>query len=187
MKVNFNAVLTLPAVLEPSSFYYVQNAGVAESYLTDSTGKAKAIGNTAMVSRLIGEHLAEWEKTSNEMPILADIAAMELYTATLEKNSFILVVDASADATVGSGSALYAFDYSGQIRYKIAEYESMDVVLKWGSLEGRPDSTPAQIDLSVSKSHEHSNKAVIDSLSDDFGELKYKGKAISTDWSTSDW
>lgn len=187
MKVNFNAVLTLPGILEPNSFYYVQNGSFAEGYLTDAAGTAKAVGNSTMINSLVGQYLIEWEKTSNEMPILATIAERDDYTASLEKNSFILVIDASADPTVGAGSALYAFDFEAQATYKVAEYESMDVVLKWSALEGRPDSTPAQIDSSVSKSHSHTNKAVIDGLSDEDGELKYKGEPISTAWATSDW
>jgi hypothetical protein len=59
-----------------------------------------------MINLLVTAALASWEKTSNSMPIVADIAARNALTLTLEKNSFILVLDATDDATVDTGSAL---------------------------------------------------------------------------------
>lgn len=51
--IKFYKVTTLPTVLEPDSFYYVNSGGqYAEAYLTDSTGIAKKIGNTEMIEEL---------------------------------------------------------------------------------------------------------------------------------------
>lgn len=51
--VKFYKVVTLPNVLEPDSFYYVNSGGpYAEGYLTDSAGVAKKIGNTEMIEAL---------------------------------------------------------------------------------------------------------------------------------------
>lgn len=52
MVVNFYKVTQLPTQLSPSSFYYVENGEYAESYLTDDTGVAKKLGNTAMIEAL---------------------------------------------------------------------------------------------------------------------------------------
>lgn len=187
MRVNFHAVTALPATLEPNAFYYVSNGTIAESYLTDSAGAAKSVGNTIMVNQLIADSLAEWDKTANAMPIVADITARNALTSTLEKNVFILVLDASADATVDAGSALYAFDFATQTTYKIAEYESMDLTIQWDSIQGRPSSTPTQIDDSVGKAHAHSNKAVLDKFTEASGELLYGGETIASHWATKDW
>jgi hypothetical protein len=48
---------------------------------------------------------------------------------------------------------------------KVAEAESMDVVLQWGNIQGKPSSAVADIDDAVSKKHEHANKTVLDAIS----------------------
>ncbi len=187
MRIKFYAVAALPQALEADSFYYVANGAVAESYLTDSAGNAKSVGNTVMINQLVANALADWEKTSNSMPIVANIAEREALILTLEKNSFILVLDASADATVNSGSALYAYDFGTTTVYKVAEYESMDLVIQWASIQGRPNSSVAQIDDAVGKAHQHANKTVLDKFTEAGGELKFAGEPIATTWTTKDW
>src|SRR5690606_1117490 len=145
---------------------YVENGGYAESYLTNSAGVAKAVGNSAMINALIGEALANWSGAASTVSVVADIAARNALIATLVANAMILVVDATGDATVGAGSALYAYAADTETIYKIAEYESMDVVLQWSDLQGGPTSTPAQIDNAVSLAHSHANKSVLDKLSE---------------------
>lgn len=187
MRIKFYAVAALPQALEADSFYYVANGAVAESYLTDSAGNAKSVGNTVMINQLVANALADWEKTSNSMPIVANIAEREALILTLEKNSFILVLDASADPTVVTGSALYAYDFGTTTVYKVAEYESMDLVIQWGSIQGRPNSSVAQIDDAVGKAHQHANKTVLDKFTEAGGELKFAGEPIATTWTTKDW
>lgn len=50
--VKFFKVTSLPLVLEADAFYYVANGSYAESYLTDSNGVAKRIGNSVMINEL---------------------------------------------------------------------------------------------------------------------------------------
>ena len=52
MSVAFYKVVTLPTVLVPNAFYFVENSNYAESYLTDDAGIAKKIGNTTMIQEL---------------------------------------------------------------------------------------------------------------------------------------
>ena len=186
MRVNFYAVIALPEPLEPNSFYYVDNGAVAESYLTDSAGNAKSVGNTAMINQLITAALAAWEG-ANGMPIVADIAARDALFAAAKASMLALVIDASADQTVESGSALYAYDFGSSIVYKVAEYESMDFVIQWASIQGKPTSTVTQIDDAVGKAHTHNNKAVLDKFTEAGGELLYGGEGIATQWVSKDW
>ncbi len=186
MRVNFYAVSALPGTLEPDSFYYVANGAVAESYLTDKLGNAKSVGNTVMINQLITAALAAWEGSS-AMPIVADIAARDALFAAATANMMALVIDASADPTVETGSALYAYDFGSSTVYKVAEYESMDLVIQWASIQGRPSSSAAQIDDAVGKAHQHANKAVLDKFTEASGELLYDGEGIATSWATKDW
>ncbi len=187
MRVNFYAVSALPGTLEPDSFYYVANGSVAESYLTDKLGNAKSVGNTVMINQLITAALASWEGGGSSMPIVADIAARDALFAAATENTLALVIDASADPTVTAGSALYAYDFGTTTVYKMAEYESMDLVIQWASIQGRPSSSVAQIDDAVGKAHQHANKTVLDKFTEASGELLYGGEGIATSWATKDW
>lgn len=50
--VKFYKVTSLPAQLDGDAFYYVENGGYAEAYLTDTLGNPKKIGNTEMIEAL---------------------------------------------------------------------------------------------------------------------------------------
>jgi len=186
-QVRFFKVTTLPGSLQPDSFYFVENGSYAESYLTNSSGVARAVGNSAMINALISEALANWSGVASTVQIVADIAARDALIATLEANAMILVIDATADPTVDAGSALYAYDATAEETYKVAEYESMDVVLQWADLVGGPTSTPAQIDNSVSLAHSHSNKSTLDLLGADADGLLYNGQGVTTRWTNNNW
>lgn len=186
--MQFNKVTTLPGSLEPDSFYFVENGTYAESYVTDDEGQARSIGNSTMINALISAALANWSGESSQVTIVPDITARDALIASAETNLMILVVDATGDSTVTAGSALYAYDLTVDEVYKIAEYESMDVIPTWESIQGGPTSTPAQIDSAVTQAHSHSNKAVLDLLSEGAGnQLQFRGVAITTDWSTNNW
>ncbi|YCH23169.1 hypothetical protein M1D96_06595 [Pseudomonas sp. D1-3] len=186
-KTAFYKVTTLPGTLEPNAFYYVLNGNYAESYVTDNAGVAKALGNSAMINALIDQALANWSGSASTVSIVADIAARDALIATLDANAMILVVDASADPTVEAGSALYAYAADTDTTYKIAEYESMDVVLNWSDIQGGPTSTPGQIDNAVSLAHSHTNKATLDKLSEDAEGLLFNGQGVGSRWTTNNW
>ena len=89
---------------------------------------------------------------SNSAIYAANIVARDALTLT--KSSFVFVADATGDATVAVGSALYFYNLEAETFTKVAEYESMDVVIQ--------------------------NKAVLDALSDVEGQLAYKGVLVGT-------
>lgn len=186
-KTAFYKVTTLPGTLEANAFYYVLNGNYAESYVTDNAGVAKALGNSAMINALIDQALANWSGAASTVSIVADIAARDALIATLDANAMILVVDASADPTVTQGSALYAYAADTDTTYKIAEYESMDVVLNWSDIVGGPTSTPVQIDNAVSLAHSHANKATLDKLGEDAEGLLFNGVGVGGRWATNNW
>lgn len=61
---------------------------------------------------------------SNTALFVADIAARDALTLT--KSSFVLVGDATGDATVGAGAALYFYNLGDDTFSKVAEYEGMN-------------------------------------------------------------
>lgn len=69
-----------------------------------------------------------------EMRVVPDIAARDKLE-TFESLR-VLVLDATADPTVESGWAEYAFD--GQAYVKVGEGESLDITLSWADIQNKP-------------------------------------------------
>ena len=125
----------------------------------------------------------------------ANIAAM-LASTDVPAGQLVWVTDASGDTTVTSGWAVYRKKVGVGIDYttldgwqKVAEAESLDVVVSWDNIQGKPTSTPAQIDQAVTDDHTHANKATLDELADattgtapdEVIGLTYKGRALAFD------
>lgn len=181
--LNFYKVTSLPPTLEADSLYFVENDGYAESYLTNNAGLPRSIGNTDMINALIVEALGQFEVGG--VVIVADIAERD--SLSLSLTTLVLVIDATGDPTVGVGSALYAYNVSTQEYIKVAEYESMDVIVQWSSIQGRPTSTPSEIDQAVADSHTHANLVTLDKISEESGIPKWEGEQWPHEWNTSDW
>ncbi|MDF3932160.1 hypothetical protein [Pseudomonas citronellolis] len=184
-QVQFYKVSTLPGSLQANAFYYVENGDYAESYVTNQAGVAKALGNTAMINALIAAALASLPSSGAPVLFVADIAARDALEP--EEAVFVLVQDATDDPSVSSGAALYAWNPATSTWLKVAEYESMDVQLTWSAIDGRPTSTPSQIDNAVSLAHTHTNKATLDLLGTGADGLTYNGQPVSSSWATLNW
>lgn len=101
----------------------------------------------------------------------------------------VMVTDATADPSVTAGWAIYrrpvASTKLSELSdwQKIAESESLDLVLSWDNIQNKPTSTVAAIDQAVKDDHTHANKAVLDGVTDtgttDAPVLAYKGKALA--------
>lgn len=96
-------------------------------------------------------------------------------TQDLYESLMVYVLDASADQTVTSGAALYiCVDNEGSFIWnKVSDFESMDLVVNWESIQNKPSSTVTQIDQAVTNSHTHTNKTNIDKISENSGYLTY--------------
>lgn len=183
--VKFFKVLELPAEPEANSFYFVKNGDFAEHYLTDSSGVAAPVGNTEFVNGVVEDAISDALGSFNRVEIVADITARD----ALDENDFnflVLVLDATDDETVDAGSALYVFRNSDDSWHKVAEYESLDLVVNWDDIVGAPSSTPAAIDSAVANAHTHANKAVLDLLTAPDGTLLYDGEPV-LQWDENEW
>lgn len=187
MLTKFFKVAALPGVLEANAFYFVENGTFAESYLTDDTGTARSIGNTAMIQAVAGPLIAASLAQLNRVEIVANIAARNAL-AGANYNQLVLVLDATGDGTVVAGAALYVFRNSDDTWVKVAEYESMDLSLTWAAITGKPASAPASIDDAVNKRHTHANQAQLDKIGESAGQMTYDGAPVgATNWGATDW
>ncbi len=141
------------------------DAGVlasAKSY-TDSSIAAEVTRSNTYADNAVAAGIASLDLSAT-VQYAEDIASRDTLAAGLTKSSLIFVVNASADATVNVGSALYFYDTVGETFTKVSEYESLDLVIP--------------------------NKLILESFSVVNNRLHLDGKPISTvdfDFSGSTW
>lgn len=176
----------LPGTLESHAIYLIappSNPTALEIYTVNAAGDvARGTMTEAQVQALIDASSGG----GGSVNVVADIAERD--GLTLDSDALVVVRDASADATVSSGSALYSYRHSDTSWNKESEFESLDVSLAWGNIMGRPSSSPAQIDAAVTASHGHSNKSQIDKVGEDAdGNFTYDGELPVIGWASENW
>lgn len=174
--LKIRKVNALPGTLEASTLYMVKhatNANLFDMYLSTSDGAStRHIISQADIATMITNAVGAF----NTVEVVADIAARNALAPTA--NIQVLVLDASSDPSVTTGAALYVYDHATTTWHKVSEYESMDVVLDWASIQNKPISTVAQIDQAVADSHTHANKPLLDLLSQTNGHLYYNAEPV---------
>lgn len=181
-EIKFFKVNVMPGTPVANAWYLVSNGDYAETYVTDSTGVLKMVGNSVMINQEINQALSGLNTTE----IVADIAARNTLAASLSRNTMVYVIDASADVTVTSGAASYLWDDANAVWIKLTEFESLDMAISWTSVSGRPSSTPGAIDAAVTDSHTHANKATLDLITQVGGVVYYNGVEIKN-WNLTNW
>ena len=194
LNLQFKQVAALPGTLLPHTVYMVKSAqtGLMELFVTGANAaEPRHIINRDEISTMITNAVS----SATAMQFADTIAQRD--TIVLPQNGLVLVRDATGDATVTSGAALYTYDADKVLngtetnadRYsKIAEYESLD--LTWDSIVGGPESSAAQVDEAVAQRHTHANKVQLDLITERAdGEFLYDGslvlaRAVET---SSDW
>ena len=100
--------------------------------------------------------------------IVNDIAARDGLESP-KQGDLCWVKDATADATVSTGAAQYIYDGSAWV--KIAEAESMDLVINWADIQGKE-----AVEAAMGKAHEHANSTLLDGISADGNTVTINGK-----------
>lgn len=174
----------LPSQLQAHAIYLIAPTGkdeYVELYVTDASGRARRHFNENDARTLFGQ-LAS---AKAGLSVVETISARNLISNPLE-GSEVFVKNATEDSTVSSGGARYLRVGSSWI--KVSETEAMDLRLSWDSLDGRPNSSPTQIDQAVQNAHSHTNKTQLDKISEDAtGNLTYGGQAVKTQWANVGW
>jgi hypothetical protein len=180
----------LPGVLQANSIYLVAPAGspqFVEMYVTGTTASTvKRIVTNTDVQNMINSTIAG----ANELLIVNNIGARDALNnpTPMPTAKFVYVVDATADTTVASGGATYLWNNNTATWVKTSEGESMDAILQWDKIQGRPTSTVAAIDDAVAKVHVHSNKTQLDKVGEDGqGNFTYNGIPPTVSWTNAAW
>ncbi len=177
MALTVQRVNALPETLAAETIYLVKTGSeltltvTGEDAAVVATTVSKADVNTA-ISTAIGD-----PDMSNSVEFAADITARDAMTLT--KSTFVYVADATADTTVTAGAAMYLYDFTNTTWHKVTEYESLDLVLSWDNIDGKPSAPARAIDSAVTFSHIHENMEVLNQLSDVDGKLQYNGVDVA--------
>jgi hypothetical protein len=185
--LRFHKVTSLPGTLEADAVYFVQSGTVAETYVTNSAGVARSVGNTAMISSVANSLISSALADMDVLQIVADITARNALSLT--RNAMALVIDATGDATVTAGAALYAYRESNTSWIKITEYEALseNITLAWSAITGKPASAVSLIDDAVTKRHTHANLTFLNKIGESAGALTYDGASVGASWNTTNW
>lgn len=149
------------AALDATSKADAAQAAAISAAAADATSKSNQalVDSKAYTDSKVAQEIGNLD-LSGVVLYAADIAGRDLLDMT--KNSLVLVADATADATVDAGAAMYFYNVADDSWLKIAEYESLDLVIP--------------------------NKQILTDLSDVGGQLYYKGAPIATVHAgTSQW
>lgn len=185
--LRFYKMATLPSTLQSNAFYLIQNGQYAEAYVTNLTGSPRAIGNSLMIGEIARNIVDEALSDLNALEIVADINERDELASSTNRNLVILVTDATGDPTVVSGAVMYAYNAATMTFTKLTEYDDVDAVIQWSNIQGRPTSSPAQLDLAVTLTHNHANKPTLDKISEDGEGLLFMGNPVQPRWSTNNW
>ena len=176
---KLTAVPSLPC--EGNAVFFVapqSKPNYIEIYVSNNAGTAlKRLLTDVDIQSLIDASISG---LAGEMPIVADIAARNALVLT--KNTQVLVLDATGDSTVASGAATYLYRVSTTSWIKLNEAESLDLILQWANIQGKPTSSPTAIDTAVSNSHTHTNKTQLDKIGEADGLFTYNNSLPKTGW-----
>lgn len=176
MALTISRVNALPETLAAETIYLVKTGTELTLTVTGNTGEVVATTvSKADVDTAISTAIDSLD-TSNTVNFVADIDARNEMTPT--KSMFVYVADATADETVSAGAAMYLYDLSNETWHKVTEYESLDLVLSWDNISGKPESSAEDIDDAVATRHIHENATVLEMLSDIDGQLLYNGVPV---------
>jgi hypothetical protein len=177
----------LPGTLQAYGLYLIAPASdptLLEVVAVAADGTtARHVINKSDIQGMIDASMAA--SGANNLIIVADIAARNALTPTTNIQAY--VQDATGDATVSSGGATYLYNLAATTWIKVSEAESLDVVLSWAGITGKPTSAVVDIDDAVTKKHAHTNKTQLDGIGDAGGELTYNGVQVKTEYASLAW
>jgi hypothetical protein len=176
----------LPGLLQPYAMYVVAPTAkpdYIEIYVTNSTGSAaRRVLTDTDVQGMINSSLSGM----SGLQVVADITARNALNPTT--NQLVLVLNATGDNTVSSGAATYVYRLSTTSWIKISEAESLDAVVNWTNIQGKPTSSASAIDTAVANSHTHANKTQLDKIGEnEDGLLTYNNNLPVIAWNSVGW
>ena len=170
-KFTITRVTSLPPVIHPSTMYILKtpSSAVAEVYFSNSDGTQLVPGIT---EQFISDKFASLLSSGmGEIQIVENIN--DRNRASKNGNCLIMVIDATGDGFGSTGTTLYLYRAINSSYFRISSFdENQNAVgnsggtgsVWWDMVQGRPASTPEQIDQAVQDRHSHGNKDTLDRI-----------------------
>lgn len=154
--------------LQKGTPYSAENMNKIENQLAEVSNTKGEPGGTATLDESGIVPVSQLPSNLKEIRVVADLSERD------ELDRFeglrVLVTDASADSTVDVGWAEYVWNGSEFI--KVAEAESLDVVLSWDNVTGKPSSF-----LPMKHGHTEADIADLDKYTQAETNAKLEGKS----------
>lgn len=175
----------VPQAFEANGIYFIKAGNRLRVLVADSagTGFASTITDAEVQTMIESALTAAGSQQSFVADTIADRDALAPDAIVT-----VVVLDASADSTVTSGSATYMWLPTQGVWHKLSESESMDVVQNWINIAGRPASSVSQIDDAVAKKHAHTNMSQLNKVGEDgSGNFTYGGVRPRPPFESTNW
>ena len=169
-KFKIVRVTALPSTITPSTMYILKTptSAIAEVYFSNNDGSVLVPGIT---EQFITDSFASLLASGmGQIEIVENIN--ERNRANKNGNCLIMVIDATGDEFGSIGTVLYLYRAINSSYFRVSSFDGTNDAINggtggtiwWDTIQGRPTSTPEQIDQAVADSHTHSNKSVLDRI-----------------------
>ena len=170
-KFTITRVTTLPSAITPSTMYILKSpaSAVAEVYFSNTDGTQLVPGVT---EQFISDKFASLLSSGmGEIQIVDTIN--DRNRTSKNGNCLIMVIDATGDGFGSTGTTLYLYRAINSSYFRISSFDENQNAIGntggtgpvwWDMVQGRPVSTPEQIDQAVQDRHSHGNKDTLDRI-----------------------
>ena len=164
LKVTKSPTPPVGPTYPPQTMWLVPSptSGFLDIYISNAAGtEVKKTPTVDHITNMIASALANYGNTI----VVANITErndLELLAVTQ-----VYVIDATGDPTVETGAAVYLYNPVGDTYTKIQELATIDAIVNWSSIQGKPTSSVANIDDAVNKRHSHANLTSLNKIGED--------------------
>lgn len=177
---HIRRVNVLPETREADTMYVVKAPGATEAQLVFvGSDITQQVG---IIDRISIEQLIEEAVEGVTSVYFRDTYALML-SAKPTANGLVYVLDTTGDPLGNGASAVYLYNKQTDAFQRFPNMGGGGVTptdVTWAQILGKPVSTPAQLDKAVTDSHIHSNKLVLDRLTEDAQQkLTFRGLPVA--------
>ena len=170
-------------------FYFVKDPDRPEffSIYRCSNSTKRKLRRSYHLGEVLDE-IANYQGASNPIVQVNTYSDMLNYTSTLARNTLIYVTNATGDATVEYGAAIYFYRHVTSFIYKVIEVD-MNNGPTYSRVQLRPSASALDIDDLVNKNHSHPSIVELNKFNLDNGDVVYKtiNLAKPNSWLAVQW
>lgn len=179
-------VSALPVPLVANTMYIVKAVGSDLAELVFVGNNVANVAKTisySQVDQMVQDAAEAAVLAGKSVFVVADIAERNALNPTIPVIAY--VKDTSGDPLATTASGTYVYDLGSGVWLPMSS-GGAGTNVNWNDINGRPASSPAQIDTAVASSI-HANRSVLNALGDSNGKLTYGGQPVSDVTVEANW